>query len=53
MVYGLYEIFRSNPEGTSLSIPAKILTKVVFPVPFSPNSTMIWDSENDPASISS
>jgi hypothetical protein len=35
----------------SLSFPARIYTKVVFPVPFSPRRTTISDEQKEPFSI--
>lgn len=48
IVCGLYDIFKLRPLCTSLSIPAKILTNVVLPVPFSPNKTVISEVVKDP-----
>ena len=56
---GLYDMFSSgishvSPcEGSGLSRPASIRMKVVLPMPFSPSSTMISESEKEPASTSS
>ncbi|RKP17646.1 hypothetical protein ROZALSC1DRAFT_16140, partial [Rozella allomycis CSF55] len=45
--------FGNTAPSSGCPIPASILIKVVFPVPFSPNITTISESEKDPDSISS
>ncbi|ELU16174.1 hypothetical protein CAPTEDRAFT_97664 [Capitella teleta] len=40
-----------SPPSSGCRRPASILMNVVFPVPFSPNMTMISESVNSPASM--
>jgi len=46
--YGLYDTAISGTPFTPLSTPANNLINVVFPVPFSPNMTVIYDELNLP-----
>ena len=58
IICGLYDTVNPPRSGSGvplgvsgLSSPARMRINVVFPVPFSPSITTIWESVNSPASM--